>query len=183
MELRYPAGTLQLSLLEARSPPARSQKPCSEGPFDENGRMKDEEEEEDEWQDPCKDWEENESQEWWSQQSWWQSQSHYTANGGKASLGSPDRQTSVNKTTLKQAEISEQASEEPEKFLPDFVVAWMLLQRSGLDSSERATIIARLKNEFTTIRMKEALKLNWTEEDLQEERPSPRISSYGRRRR
>lgn len=40
------------------------------------------------------------------------------------------------------------------------------LQRSGLDGSERATIIASLKNEFTTTRVKEALKLNWTEEDL-----------------
>ena len=67
---------------------------------------------------------------------------------------------------LYQAGVSHHASVEAEEFLPDFVAAWMLLQRSGLDGSERATIIASLKNHFTTEKVKEALKLNWTEEDL-----------------
>ena len=58
------------------------------------------------------------------------------------------------------------ASVEADKFLPDFVVAWMLLQRSGLDGTERGTIIANLKNQFTTIRVKDALRLAWPEEDL-----------------
>ena len=42
----------------------------------------------------------------------------------------------------------------------------MLLQRSGLDGTERGAIIANLKNQFTTSRVKEALRLNWPEEDL-----------------
>lgn len=50
--------------------------------------------------------------------------------------------------------------------MPDFVVAWMLLQRSGLDSSERGTIVANLRNKFTTENVKSALRLAWPEEDL-----------------
>ena len=42
----------------------------------------------------------------------------------------------------------------------------MLLQRSGLDGTERGAIIANLKNQFATSRVKEALRLNWPEEDL-----------------
>ena len=63
-------------------------------------------------------------------------------------------------------EVSEAASEEASKFLPDFVVAWMLLQRSGLDTVERSVIVANLKNQFTTHRVREALKLTWPDEEL-----------------
>ena len=62
--------------------------------------------------------------------------------------------------------MSGAASEEASKFLPDFVVAWMLLQRSGLDTVERSVIVANLKNQFSTQRVKEALKLTWPDEEL-----------------
>ena len=64
------------------------------------------------------------------------------------------------------SQVSEAASEEASKLLPDFVVAWMLLQRSGLDSVERSVIVANLKNQFTTHRVREALKLTWPDEEL-----------------
>ena len=44
-------------------------------------------------------------------------------------------------------DASEAASEQAERFLPDFVVAWLLLQRSGLDSTEKSVIVANLKNQ------------------------------------
>ena len=42
----------------------------------------------------------------------------------------------------------------------------MLLQRSGLEATERSVIVANLKNQFTTSRVKEALKLTWPDEEL-----------------
>ncbi|CAK9102504.1 Retrovirus-related Pol polyprotein from transposon TNT 1-94 [Durusdinium trenchii] len=63
-------------------------------------------------------------------------------------------------------DVSSAASSEADRFLPDFVVAWILLQRSGLDSTERGTIIASLRNIFTTDNVKKALKLAWPEDDL-----------------
>ena len=45
-------------------------------------------------------------------------------------------------------------------------VAWLLLQRSGLEASDRSVVVANLKNRFTTERVKEALKLTWPDEEL-----------------
>ncbi|CAE7764432.1 unnamed protein product [Symbiodinium pilosum] len=53
-----------------------------------------------------------------------------------------------------------------ERFLPDFVVAWLLLQRSGLDATERSVLVANLKNDFSVHKVKEALKLTWPDEEL-----------------
>ena len=102
---------------------------------------------------------------WWSNDGWWDQpySNHYWNDQRSWEKGNAHYMTSEN---IYQADVSDHASVEAEKFLPDFVVAWMLLQRSGLDGSERATIIASLKNHFTTEKVKEALKLNWTEEDL-----------------
>ena len=63
-------------------------------------------------------------------------------------------------------DASEDASAQAEKFLPDFVIAWLLLQRSGLDSTEKSAIVANLKNSFVTSKVKEALKLTWPDEEL-----------------
>ena len=53
-----------------------------------------------------------------------------------------------------------------EHFLPDFVIAWMLLQRSGLHQHKKGALIANLKNEFTTDKVKAVLRLNWPEDEL-----------------
>lgn len=124
-----------------------------QSPFDEHGRMREEISERhydhaSNWsgsQAGWKDWNTG----WWSNQDWWR-QSWPTPQ--PSSVGKYD--------------VSEAASSEADKFLPDFVVAWMLLQRSGLDGTERGTIIANLKNRFTTTNVKNALKLAWPEEDL-----------------
>ena len=63
-------------------------------------------------------------------------------------------------------DASATASGQADKFLPDFVVAWLLLQRSGLESSEKAVIVANLRNRFTTEKVKEALKLTWPDDEL-----------------
>ena len=51
------------------------------------------------------------------------------------------------------------------KVLPDFVIAW-LLQRSGLDATEKSVIVANLKNDFSTSKVKATLKLTWPDEEL-----------------
>ena len=138
----------------------------SSGPFDSNGRLCEEEDEEpgdpasavhdswhgyqrDQgwlWSDPHGSWDS------WSWQGWHQLQSFQPTSSSRGKY-----------------DVSVTASVEADKFLPDFVVAWMLLQRSGLDGTERGAIIANLKNQFTTTRVKDALRLAWPEEDLKNE--------------
>ena len=91
--------------------------------------------------------------------SWWSD--HWSHSG---SWWSSDR--SKEDWSRQSWEVSTSASQEAERFLPDFVVAWMLLQRSGLEVTDRSVIVANLKNQFTTARVKEALKLTWPDEEL-----------------
>ena len=46
------------------------------------------------------------------------------------------------------------------------MIAWLLLQRSGLDATEKSVIVANLKNNFSTAKVKAALKLTWPDEEL-----------------
>lgn len=134
------------------------------GPFGANGLLREDDEEEGqegidhqasehedggEWTEP-----------WWQSRDWWSSWQWQepTGYGRYWSRDTQDHQWNY--------DVSAKATAEADRFLPDFVVAWMLLQRSGLDGTEKAAIIANLKNQFTTERVKEALKLNWSEEDL-----------------
>jgi hypothetical protein len=134
-----------------------------DSPFDDNGRMRDDEGEGADWEDhestpaaPQESWQNT----WWSQQQWWQWDRDRDDSWSRHQWRQP------NETPSLKYGVSSQASAEADKFLPDFVVAWMLLQRSNLDGAERATIISSLKNEFTTSRVTEALRLNWPEDDL-----------------
>lgn len=153
------ALTTRSSPSKAPSGP-RSKTPSlrSAQPFDENGLMQDTDDEGQQEQNDTA-WTDN----WWNQQSWWSRWDDNKYNHWSTrSSGDDDRQGDWSA----KYDVSERASEEADRFLPDFVVAWMLLQRSGLDGGEKAAIIANLKNDFTTSKVKEALKLNWTEEDL-----------------
>ena len=105
----------------------------------------------------------NWTDQWWQRQPWWSNWDD--SKGHHWDKWSHHEQPPSGSWSAKY-DVSEQASEEADRFLPDFVVAWMLLQRSGLDGGEKAAIIANLKNDFTTSTVKDALKLNWTEEDL-----------------
>ena len=69
-------------------------------------------------------------------------------------------------TTHEAAVMPPGMNAQAERFLPDFVVAWLLLQRSGLDATERSVLVANLKNDFSVHKVKEALKLTWPDEEL-----------------
>ena len=107
-------------------------------------------------------WERSSTQSWfgrrwysgsWDQWGWGQYGSH--SSWGYPSGGSH-----------KSWDASEAASAQAEKFLPDFVIAWLLLQRSGLDATEKSVIVANLKNDFSTVKVKAALKLTWPDDEL-----------------
>ena len=53
-----------------------------------------------------------------------------------------------------------------EDFLPDYLTAFLLLQRSGLDGGERANILAAIHGRFTVDAVGRALKEQWNDEDL-----------------
>ena len=56
---------------------------------------------------------------------------------------------------------------EVKDFLPDYLVGFLLLHRSGLDAHERANILAAIRGEFSVASVEKALKEQWTEDDLQ----------------
>ena len=104
------------------------------------------------------------SQHDWHQWGWWNHGQHDWRQ---------DRWTSRSGSTHGSMEMgswaadhSDEAVAEASQFLPDFVLAWMLLQRSGLDHQEKGSLIANLKNEFTMARVKEILRLNWPDDEL-----------------
>lgn len=105
------SSTSNQSQWETRSTRSRTRPPSV---FDEHGRLQDSDEEEEanaeETHDP---W----TNEWWSQEGWW----HYDQGWQESS-----------KAWGTKYDVSNEATEEADRFLPDFVVAWMLLQRSGL---------------------------------------------------
>ena len=105
-------------------------------------------------------------EEWYDE--WWQSWPWYSSSWESSSGYNESGYSWQQKETLSQKtwDVSEAASAQAERFLPDFVIAWLLLQRSGLDSTERSVIVANLKNQFRTDRVKEALKLTWPDEEL-----------------
>ena len=50
--------------------------------------------------------------------------------------------------------------------LPDVVLGWLLLQKSGLDAGERATVLATTRNKLDFDAVEAALRSVWTEADL-----------------
>lgn len=120
--------------------------------MDDNTEDPDDDDYDDVQNDEWENWSQWSRGNWWTWDNWGQYSWHQQATSAPTSLG---------------AKVSTAASSEADKFLPDFVVAWMLLQRSGLDVSERGANIANLmRNWFTTDNVKQSLKLNWPEDDL-----------------
>ena len=58
------------------------------------------------------------------------------------------------------------AHTEEADFLPDFLVGFLLLHRSGLDANERGNILAALRGEFSVNSVAKALREQWADEDL-----------------
>ena len=105
--------------------------------YDERGRMVEEEEEESS-QVP-----EEGDVPWWQSHgynSWW----HNAWGSDHGSWWSSSKEQGGH-----WSEYQDEATIQAEHFLPDFVIAWMLLQCSGLDQHEKGALIANLKNEFT----------------------------------
>ena len=50
--------------------------------------------------------------------------------------------------------------------LPDVVLGWLLLQKSGLDAGERATVLATTRNKLDFDAVEAALRSVWAEADL-----------------
>ena len=59
----------------------------------------------------------------------------------------------------------EEIGELPE-ILPDVVLGWLLLHKSGLDAGERATVLATTRNKLNFDVIETALRSVWTESDL-----------------
>lgn len=134
------------------------------GPFDPSGRLREDDDED--GNDEVNSHQDEVRSQWnqdhdWYRNSWWESSNQWWDWHPWPQNSDYHRTSSAGKY-----DVSLAASDEADKFLPDFVVAWMLLQRSGLDGTERGAIIANLKNQFSTLRVKQALRLNWPEEDL-----------------
>ena len=51
-------------------------------------------------------------------------------------------------------------------FLPDFLVGYLLLNRSGLEYQERNNVLASLRGEFSVHSVERAVKEMWSDEDL-----------------
>lgn len=51
-------------------------------------------------------------------------------------------------------------------FLPDYLVGFLLLQRSNLDALERANVLAAIRGVFSVRSVERALKEQWSDEDL-----------------
>ena len=105
-----------------------------------------------------------------------------SSNGGN---GDRDRDDSwsrhqwrqPNETPSLKYGVSSQASAEgPDKFSARLRGSLDVAAKIKFRWAERATIISSLKNEFTTSRVTEALRLNWPEDDLKRRGPISRIS-------
>ena len=140
------SGTSSVGLTSRKIHESQRYSAPEQGPFRDDGRLE-EEEEDDHWQrqSQASSWEN------WGQ---WHSWDEGEWRSWKGSWNAYN--------------VSSESSQEADKFLPDFVTAWLLLQRSGLDVSERGAIVANLKNKFTSDQVKRALKLNWPEDELKQ---------------
>ena len=60
------------------------------------------------------------------------------------------------------------AFDEPqtESFIPDFLVGYLLLNRSGLDYQERNNVLSNVKGEFGVKTVEKALRSLWSDEDI-----------------
>ena len=118
------------------------------GPFDENGRMRDDGEAS-EAADPWARREPAPSQDWdwdWKHSEW---------SGWHGS-------------TWHSEEYEPPASwhTEVKDFIPEHLTGFLLLQRSGLDASERANVLAAIRGQFSVATVERALKEQWSDDDL-----------------
>ena len=125
-----------------RDRPRQAQSSDDQGPFGDNGRLR---EEEDEWgaadegvhSDAGWSWKSSDWADWY----WGSWKSDEYAPPASWSAEAPD-------------------------FIPDHLTGFLLLQRSGLDAGERANVLAAIKGNISVVSVEQALKEQWTDEDL-----------------
>ena len=98
---------------------------------------------------------------WWSQ-AWWSSQGQW---GSTASFRAED---------FEDPELSQM----PE-LLPELVLGWLLLHRSGLDAKERSVVLAATRNSLALGKVEDALKAQWQDEDLETHDSRQKITKGG----
>ena len=125
---------------------SRHSRPVSEhGPFRDDGRLDEEEDEGDErGADYEGQW--NRRTSWDYGQNWsdWSYQSWHSA----------------------EYDPPETWDTSTEVFLPEFLVGFLLLHRSGLDTHERANVLAAIRGQFSPQTVARALREQWSDEDL-----------------
>lgn len=93
------------------------------------------------WDDPCwRSWDYGRDR--WNGSDW----GHYNSSQRTATVGS--------------------WSSHGQDLLPDCIQGWFLLQDSDLDTSERNMIMAAIKQDFSTQRVSQELRNQWSDEDL-----------------
>ncbi|CAE7339695.1 unnamed protein product [Symbiodinium pilosum] len=138
------------SSTSTRMEPGAEQDDFSRGPprdretFDDYGRLPEDEDDDDAQRD---------DEQWtnasWSGWSWWQASGWNMQDWHQAEYEPPNTWHT-----------------EEEDFLPDFLVGFLLLHRSGLDANERANILAAIRGEFSVAAVSKALREQWGDEDL-----------------
>ena len=110
-------------------------------PFMDNGLLREDDEDEGVWQEAHHGW-------WDHHEGWdW---SHWSHHSWKTPEFEPPS------TWDTSSEI----------FIPEFLAGFLLLHRSGLDTQERANVLAALRGEFSVTSVGRALREQWSDEDL-----------------
>ena len=101
-------------------------------------------------------------QQWWQQSSWrwgydwrWNSGSWYGSSWPQpwgSHLGSTTQE--------------ENDEDEMEQILPDAVLGWFLLEKTGLDPLEKSIIQGEIKGNFTLAGVENALRSHWTDDQI-----------------
>ncbi|CAK9032723.1 Retrovirus-related Pol polyprotein from transposon TNT 1-94 [Durusdinium trenchii] len=99
---------------------------------------------------------------WWDHQWYWQGNTNWYSYPWKASQShSWGRQSWSNRSDTQEVEEDEQVS-----ILPDAVLGWMLLEKSGLDTMEKSIIQGEVKGNFTLAGIENALRAHWADDTL-----------------
>ena len=94
-------------------------------------------------------WQQDHRQHWRQSQDWWGWNDPWSQWTNTASVGA-----------------SSQWDRDEAALLPDFVQGWLLLQDSGLETSERNSILSALKGNFSLSRVAQELRNQWQDDDI-----------------
>ena len=100
---------------------------------------------------------------WWQDYGWYSSWSWYYDRPWS-------RQDWYSRTYQGQQQAASEASEMEEDdkvdILPDAVLGWFLLEKSGLDSLEKSVIQGEIKGDFTLAGVEHALRSHWSDDQV-----------------